>query len=177
MNDQMDVKHHFIHLSRHCRALACVSSLSIAFFVASHLYSTLSPPHQSKKMMTRQMDDWTNGRMDDETDGWNDASQRPLLYVIIFAPRLHSEGMLLVPVENGDKWWNFMQPMRRVQGLFFWVRGGWGGWVGIFWLFLIPNVFTSIDNCGKWLESFIQVATRILQIITIVGAYRGTQLH
>ncbi len=31
MDDQMDVKHHFIHLSRHCRALACVPSLPIGF--------------------------------------------------------------------------------------------------------------------------------------------------
>jgi len=28
------------------------------------------------------MDDWMDGRMNDETDGWNDASWRPLLYVI-----------------------------------------------------------------------------------------------
>jgi len=32
--------------------------------------------------MTRQMDDQMDGRMDDGTDGWNDASRRPLLYVI-----------------------------------------------------------------------------------------------
>jgi hypothetical protein len=31
MDDRMDVKHHFIHLSSHCRALACVPSLLIAF--------------------------------------------------------------------------------------------------------------------------------------------------
>jgi len=28
------------------------------------------------------MDDRTNGRINDETDGWNDASRSPLLYVI-----------------------------------------------------------------------------------------------
>jgi hypothetical protein len=28
------------------------------------------------------MDDWTDGWMDDGTDEWNDASRRPLLYVM-----------------------------------------------------------------------------------------------
>jgi len=29
-----------------------------------------------------RMDDRTDGQMNDETDGWNDASRRPLLYVM-----------------------------------------------------------------------------------------------
>jgi hypothetical protein len=33
--------------------------------------------------MTEWMDDQMDGQMDDETYGWNDASQCPLLYVII----------------------------------------------------------------------------------------------
>jgi hypothetical protein len=33
--------------------------------------------------MMRQMDDWTNERMDHRTDGWNDASRHPLLYVML----------------------------------------------------------------------------------------------
>jgi len=69
MDDQMDVKHHFIHLSHHCRALACVPSLPIAFSAALCLYSILSSPRQSKQTMTRWMDDRTDGRMDDRTDG------------------------------------------------------------------------------------------------------------
>jgi hypothetical protein len=57
MDDQMDVKHHFIHLSRHCRALACVPSLPIAFSAVPCLYSTLSSPRRSKQTMMRWMDD------------------------------------------------------------------------------------------------------------------------
>jgi len=60
MDDRTNVKHHFIHLSRHCKALACVSSLPIAFFAASRLYSTLSSPRWSKQTMTGQMDDQMN---------------------------------------------------------------------------------------------------------------------
>ncbi len=46
------------------------------------LYSTLSLPRRNKQTMTVQMDDQTDEQMDDETDGCNDASRRPLLYVI-----------------------------------------------------------------------------------------------
>jgi hypothetical protein len=38
-------------------------------------------PCRSKQTMTGEMDDWTDGQMDDRTDEWNDASRRPLLYV------------------------------------------------------------------------------------------------
>jgi hypothetical protein len=69
MDDWMDVKHHFIHLSRHCKALACVPSLPIAFSAAPHLDSTLSSPCRSKQTMMGQMDDQMDGRMDDETYG------------------------------------------------------------------------------------------------------------
>jgi len=69
MDDWTDVKHHFIHLSRHCRALACVPFLPIVFSVTPHLYSTLSPPHWSKQTMMGQMDDRMDGQMDDGTDG------------------------------------------------------------------------------------------------------------
>ncbi len=44
------------------------------FAVTSHLYSTLSPPRWSKQTTTEWMNDWT--------DGWNDASRLPLLYVM-----------------------------------------------------------------------------------------------
>jgi len=54
----------------------------IPLFLHACLYSTLSPPCRSKQTMTRWMDDRTDGRMDDETDGWNDASWRPVLYNI-----------------------------------------------------------------------------------------------
>jgi hypothetical protein len=69
MDDQMNVKHHFIHLSHHCKALACVPSLPIAFFVTLHLYSILSSLRQRKQTMKRLMDDQTDGQMNDETDG------------------------------------------------------------------------------------------------------------
>jgi hypothetical protein len=69
MDDRTDVKHHFIHLSCHWRALACVPSFPIAFSTASRLYSTLSPPRWNKQTMTGWMDDRTNGWMDDEIDG------------------------------------------------------------------------------------------------------------
>jgi hypothetical protein len=69
MDDRMNMKHHFIHLSCHCRALACVPSLPIAFSAAPHLYSTLSLPRQSKQTMTRRMDDGMDGQMNDGTDG------------------------------------------------------------------------------------------------------------
>jgi hypothetical protein len=52
-----------------CRALACVPSLPIAFFAAPHLYSTLSPPRRNKQTMMGRMDDRTDGRMDDGTNG------------------------------------------------------------------------------------------------------------
>jgi len=61
MDDQTNVKYHFIHMSCHCRALACVSSFLIAFFVVSRLYSILSSPRRSKQTMM--------GRMHDQTDG------------------------------------------------------------------------------------------------------------
>jgi len=64
MDDWTDVKHLFIHMSRHCRALACVPPLPIVFFATSHLYSIHSPPRRSKQTMTRWMDDRMNGRMD-----------------------------------------------------------------------------------------------------------------
>jgi hypothetical protein len=57
-------------------------SLPIAFSVAPCLYSTLSPPCRSKQTMMRRMDDRMDGQIDDGTNGWNDASRRPLLYVI-----------------------------------------------------------------------------------------------
>jgi hypothetical protein len=65
-----------------CRALACVPSLPIAIFAVLHLYSTLSLPRRSKQTMIKQMDDWMDGWMDDETNGSNDASRHPLLYVM-----------------------------------------------------------------------------------------------
>jgi hypothetical protein len=61
MADRMDVKHHFIHLSRHCRALACVPSLPIAFSAMLCLYSTLFLPRRNKQTMMGWMDDQTNG--------------------------------------------------------------------------------------------------------------------
>jgi len=61
MDDRMNVKHHFIHLSRHCRALACVLSLPIAFSVVLCLYSTLSSPRHNKQTMMGWMDDQMNG--------------------------------------------------------------------------------------------------------------------
>ncbi len=69
MDDRMNVKHHFIRLSRHCRSLACVPSLRIAFFATPHLYSTLCLLRRSKQTMMRSMDDRMDGQMDDETDG------------------------------------------------------------------------------------------------------------
>jgi len=36
--------------------------------------------------MMGRMDDWMDGRMNDETDGWNDASRHPLPYVILREP-------------------------------------------------------------------------------------------
>jgi len=69
MDDRTNVKHHFIHLSHHYRALACVPSVPIAFFVAPRLYSTLFPPRRSKQTMTGWMDDQTDGWMDDRIDG------------------------------------------------------------------------------------------------------------
>jgi len=68
MDDRTDVKHHFIHLTRHCMALACVPSLPIVFSTTLHLYSTLYSPHRSKQTMTKQMDDRTDGWMDDGTN-------------------------------------------------------------------------------------------------------------
>jgi len=65
MDDRMNVKHDFIHLSHHCRALTCVPSLPIVFSPASRLYSTLSSPRRNKLTMTRRMDDRTNERMDE----------------------------------------------------------------------------------------------------------------
>ncbi len=61
MDDRMDVKHHFIHMSRHCKALACVPSLPIAFSATPHLNSTFSPPRWSKQTMMGRMDDGTDG--------------------------------------------------------------------------------------------------------------------
>jgi hypothetical protein len=69
MDDWTDVKHHFIHLSYHCKALACVPSLPIVFSVALHLYSTRSLLRRSKQTMMGQMDDWMDGQMDDRIDG------------------------------------------------------------------------------------------------------------
>ncbi len=48
--------------------IACVPSLTIAFFTMPRLYSTLSLPCRSKQTMTGEMDDWTDGQMDDRTD-------------------------------------------------------------------------------------------------------------
>jgi len=42
------------------------------------------------------MDDWMDEQMDDRTDGWNDASRRPLLYVIINVDDAHYCGGLLI---------------------------------------------------------------------------------
>jgi hypothetical protein len=69
MDDWMNVKHHFIHLSHHCRALACVPSLPIVFSAAPHLYSTLFSPRQNKQIMTRRMNDRMDEQMNDGTDG------------------------------------------------------------------------------------------------------------
>jgi hypothetical protein len=46
--------------------------------------------------MTGWMDDQIDGRMDDETNGWNDASRRPLLYVIAHG---HIHSSLYMPLE------------------------------------------------------------------------------
>ncbi len=80
------------------------------------------------------MDDRTDGRMDDGTDGWNDASRRPLLYV-----PLHTK-MLYVPsrcIKYGmffpfsfAKWWEvhnsielmFCLPLKRCN--FFLIEEG-----------------------------------------------------
>jgi hypothetical protein len=51
------------------KILMFAPSLPIAFFVVSHLYSTLSSPHQSKQTMTGRMNDQTDGQMNDEIDG------------------------------------------------------------------------------------------------------------
>jgi len=47
------------------REIACVPSLPIALFAMPCLYSTLSSPHRSKQTMTGQMDDWTDGQMNE----------------------------------------------------------------------------------------------------------------
>jgi len=58
--------------------------------------------------MTRWMDDRTDGQMDDETDGWNDASGRPLLYVMI-GKHLMSKGALSSFLALVDKLLNVEQ--------------------------------------------------------------------
>ncbi len=49
-------------------AQVCVY-LTVHLPAASRLYFTLSPPHRSKQTMMGWMDDRTNGRMNDETNG------------------------------------------------------------------------------------------------------------
>jgi hypothetical protein len=51
------------------RALACVLSLPIVFSTTPRLYSIFFPPNWSKQTMIGRMDDRTDERMDDETDG------------------------------------------------------------------------------------------------------------
>ncbi len=81
MNDRMNVKHHFIHLSCHCKALD-----------VCHLFLLLSSPCRVciplflrlVRVNRPWQDGWMIRQMDDKTDEWNDASRRPLLYVMFF---------------------------------------------------------------------------------------------
>jgi len=45
--------------------------------------STVSSPRRSKQTMTRQMDDWTDGRMDDGTDGCTLCLMHICVYLMI----------------------------------------------------------------------------------------------
>jgi len=63
-----------------------VCHLFLLLSLSRHVCSPLFFHPSSKQTMTRQMNDRTNGQMDDETYGWNDVSWRPLLYVIIWLP-------------------------------------------------------------------------------------------
>jgi len=81
MNDRMNVTHHFIHLSCHCKALD-----------VCHLFLLLSSPCRVciplflrlVRVNRPWQDGWMIRQMDDKTDEWNDASRRPLLYVMFF---------------------------------------------------------------------------------------------
>jgi hypothetical protein len=96
------------HPSSHqCKALACVPSLPIAFSIVSRLYFTLSSPCQSKQTMMGRMDDWTDGRMSDGTNGWNDASRHPLLYFLLLSPpRCVCIPLFLRRIGLNRPWWD-----------------------------------------------------------------------
>jgi len=67
---------------------SCLMHMCVCVYLTVHLpampclYFIFSPPCQSKQTMTRWMDDWTDGQIDDGTDGWNDVSRRPLLCLL-----------------------------------------------------------------------------------------------
>ncbi len=128
MDDQTDVKHHFIHMSRHCKALACVPSLPIAFSIVSRLYSTLSPPRRSKQTMTRQMDDRTNGQMDQGLAIINNSTKPSLGIRAIFRDDDHNSQKIkyMVPIYNHNHHkvkYLVMISNHDFQFLRLWVRG------------------------------------------------------